>query len=569
MARHVARFALAALLATGCTAAETDDLDLGWDEAGAKADDPTADGVTATSADAVRLLGGYHKLLDTATDACVEPAGEALDYHVGAVEKPFDVFVVSSRDDLARKVGVDLSASIKAATVSANPALSFVDSFQQSRTSVNLLVAAKATYRVTSKGSVRLTPEAESWLATDPRTFLHRCGNFYVNGVELEAQLFVLIHFDLTSATASKTITADLGLAGPAGAVNLDGTLKASLERVAKREDVTMQTHVLDRGFLVDGGTGALMGSLLTGTLTADTFTKIDAVRAAMTSSLQGDVTRDATDYRGNTMRYAMPVRVDLRPYSRAQNAPLGGVGSPYEAIRNIIVPADQYLRALSRTAVRLDAVDHDEIQAFLGASAERKALFGIAPPAAPVFDVPAMTVIAQRQQTAIAAARDGVLDLASQCLASASEGALEACRAPDGTNPALLPELVAADRAIADYGRTGRIVPLAFSVKGVLRYDRGQDECARGAQRLPTLDEAKRLALPIGYATLPRSTTADLSHAAWHSGTSTCANIGGFPAFANPNPRAICATDGILSTPTMTTLCVPSQGPFAGLPTL
>jgi hypothetical protein len=89
MSRRLLRVALAALLATGCTAAEPD-VDLGWDEAGTKADDPTADGITATRADAVRLLDGYHKVLDASTDACVEPVDGTLDYHVGAVEKPFE-----------------------------------------------------------------------------------------------------------------------------------------------------------------------------------------------------------------------------------------------------------------------------------------------------------------------------------------------------------------------------------------------------------------------------------------------------------------------------------------------
>ena len=53
----------------------------------------------------------------------------------------------------------------------------------------------------------------------------------------------------------------------------------------------------------------------------------------------------------------------------------------------------------------------------------------------------------------------------------------------------------------------------------------------------------------------------------AWHSGTGTCSD--GSPAFANPTPHAACVTGSLFYTPPLTTLCVPSQGPFTGIRTL
>lgn len=69
---------------------------------------------------------------------------------------------------------------------------------------------------------------------------------------------------------------------------------------------------------------------------------------------------------------------------------------------------------------------------------------------------------------------------------------------------------------------------------------------------------------MPIANGTFARSTDSNDAYMAWHSGTGTCSD--GSLAFANPTPHAACVTGSLFYTPQLTTLCVPSQGPFTGI---
>lgn len=562
-----------------------DPVEDGWSEGG-KLDDPTAGGVVPTHSPDVRVLDGFHALLDAARGKCLEAEDGDAAYSVGAIEKPFELSFISRKEDLARTLGIDPQLKVKYAGATLDPSVSFLDSFKQTSTATHLLVAARASYRVSNTRGVRLTPEAEKWLISDPRTFLHRCGNFYVNGVELEAQLFVLIRFEAHSDEAERSIRAELGIGGAATtALSLDGSIKSRLEQLAKRNDVTVEMRVLDRGFLADGGTSSLIGSLVESGLSRATFERIDSVRNAMLASVQGDVCRDgghnvesctdrSTTYATNTLRNAVPVRVDLRPYSRATNAPLGGPGSPHEALRELVEGANVYLRALSRLDARLE-IARDEVGAFLAAPAANKAQFGIAPPAQPVYRLDALVDIATRYRDALDPARSDtsasrLRALITSCWTAAHEGAIEACATSDGSAPSALPEALAAEAEVEAYAAAGRIVPMRFSVAGVLRYEAGNDACARAGTRLPTLAEAQYLAIPIGFGELQRTNEERLRFAAWHSDKSQC--DGTFPAFGNPptgTPGTVCTHDTWISPHRTTTLCVPAGGPFEGLPSL
>ncbi|MBA2544015.1 MAG: hypothetical protein H0V17_30510 [Deltaproteobacteria bacterium] len=426
---------------------------------------------------------------------------------------------------------------------------------------------------------MKLTTEASELLVSDPRAFLHRCGNFYVNGVEHEAQLFVMIRLDAQTEEAARTINAELGLQGGTTVLGVDATIKGKLEQLAKREDITVEVSVLDRGFLSDGGTTGLISSLLTGGLDAMTFDKLDAVRRSMLESLNADVCRDGgmglaactgdrPGYAENAARNAVPVRIDLRPYARATNAPIGGPGSPYEAMRKLVDDANRHLRALSRNAIRIDAIVNDEISPFLDAPVARKASYGVAAPAPPVFTIDALVATATRFSDTFDVERAGspaaaLHDEIARCWASALEGAIDTCATPDAVDT--FPQTTAAEAAIADYNATGRIVPLRFSVEGVHRFADAETACASKARRLPTFDEAQRLAVTIGFAELPRTTETRLQFAAWHANREMCGG-GQLPAFANVPGGThdnVCTSDSLLSPHPATTLCVPPGGPF------
>ncbi len=565
------------VLACACVTAD-EPLD-DWSDPG-KADDPNSGGIVATHAPEVRVLDGFHALLDTTSGPCLETSGSGPAFQIGAIEKLFELRFVKEKEELAQTLGIDVGLKIKYGAASGAATASFLDSFKQTGTSTHLLVSARASYRVTNRRQIKLTPEAGEMLINDPRSFLHRCGNFYINGVEHEAQLFVMIRLDAQTEDAARTINADLALQGGTATLGVDATVKGKLEQLAKREDITVEVSVLDRGFLTDGGTTGVISSLLTTGLDAMTFDKIDRVRAAMLESLNADACRDGgmglatcsgerPGYENNAVRNAVPVRIDLRPYARATNAPIGGPGSPYETMRHLVDAANRHLRALSRNAARMDAIVNDEIAPFLAASATRKATYGIAAPAAPVFTVDELTATATRFRDTFDAERAGspaaeLHDEIARCWASALEGGIDTCAKPDTVDS--LPQTRAAEAALADYAASGRVVPLRFSSVGVMRFADAEATCASKALRLPTFDEAGRLAIAIGFADLPRTTETRLHFAAWHTNRGMCGGTD-FATFSNVPGGShgnLCTSDALLSQHPVTTLCVPPSGPFA-----
>jgi len=540
-----------------------------WTDPG-KLDDPSAGGIASTQTANARLLDGFNKLLDSTTDSCLAPVDTTPAFTVGDITKPFDLYFVSSKDDLARTLGIDVGLKVKYGTTSIGPSLDFLDSFKQTRSAIHLLLAARASYRVTNLRSVALTTQAKEWLVNDPHQFLNRCGNLFVNGAEYEAQLYVMIRIDALTEDASRSIGADLGLGAVTGPIGLDANVKAKLETIAKRNDVVVETHVLDRGFRTDGGTGDLMASLLATGVSKDTFVKVDAIREAMLKSLTNDACRDAgvaregcsgpmPGYMANNSRDAVAVKLDLRSYSRATNAPIGGPGSSFETMRNWLGGADRTLRTLSKSALRLEAIRKDEVLAFLAAPSARKVFYGIAPPAAPVTKLDTLVALATSTRDALDPDREGSVaaDLRT-CFANVVEGAPDACSTADKTTDAT-------DEAIAKYVATARIVPLRVAAKGVLGYQGARDACNAVAMRLPTFAEAQRLAIPIGYASLARTTEDRLKFAAWHSETGKCSN-GDAPALSSPpggTMQNVCTAENWLNPHPTTTLCVPAGGPF------
>lgn len=551
-----------------------------WSEPG-KFDGPSAGGVTPTHSTEVRVLDGFNALLDSKSGHCVEPVGDGPAYSVGAIEKPFDLSIISSKEDLARTLGVDVGLKIKYSGTSVGPTVHFLDTFKQTGSATHLLLAARASYKVTNTKPVQLTAAALQMLTEDRRTFMHRCGNTYVNGVQLEAQLFVMIRLDAQTDEAARTISADLGIGAGTDTLGIDATLAAKLDTLAKREDIRVDMHVLDRGFLADGGTTAVIASLLGSGLSADSFAKIDSVRAAMLASLNGDACRDGGQgletcpagdrpgYAANMARNAVPVNIDLRTYARVENGPLGGPGSVYEEMRNTIDGASRYLRSISSVAARLETISKDEVELFLNAPPANKANFSVAPPAPPVFTVDALSTIANRFRTRFDPTRAdsvamNVERLISDCWSSALEGAIESCAVPGDQSLSTVPAVQAAESAIADYVATGRVVPLRYASLGVMRYRDAYDACALVAKRLPTFAEAQRLAIPIGFANLQRSTDTAMRFIAWHNDASMCGN--NLPGFSNSPggiPGNVCTSESVLWPKPATTLCVPPGGPF------
>lgn len=204
-----------------------------------------------------------------------------------------------------------------------------------------------------------------------------------------------------------------------------------------------------------------------------------------------------------------------------------------------------------------------DELAPFLSATSDARARYGIAPPAAPVYRPSELVDIARRHHDRVITAKSEVDARIGDCWNAAVEGALDACAVP------LPPAVATVDAALADYVATGRIVPVRFAAKGVLGYGGAKDACVGSGMRLPTLVEAQRLAMPVGYLRLPRTGEDRLRYAVWHANTSKCGN-GELPAFSNPPTGTsgnLCTPDNWLNPHPTLTLCVPHAGPIEPLP--
>ncbi|MGE0548678.1 MAG: hypothetical protein AB7R00_16535 [Kofleriaceae bacterium] len=441
---------------------------------------------------------------------------------------------------------------------------------------------------MTNSRSVALTPEALDWLNNNPTMFLFKCGNLYANGVEHQAQLFMLIKIVAQTEDATKQIGFDLGLQPAANLlpIGLNANLKTKLEEISKREDVTLETHVLDRGFVADGSTGALIAELVGKGIAAETFTKIDTVRAAMSKSIAGDVCRDggvlgegctqgqAPGYLANTARHAVPTKVDLKPYTRATNAPLGGPGSNYEVMRTTLTNASAYLTELAKASAKMQSVLTTEIRNFLHAPPPAQLLYGVAPPAPPQFSVQSMVNLAKQYEAKFDP--DGSDSTASRidtlirdCWEAAEEGVFSACSANGPV--ANLAEIGEATALLKDYAANARIVPLRFSPKGSLGWIGANEACASASLRLPSAGEAERLGVVIGQGNLERPAEERLKFASWHSSREWCSDTD-YPLYTNApggEHKTICSQDSWLNPHPATTLCVPANGPFAGLTSL
>lgn len=541
-----------------------------------KADDPTAPGAMATEAGDVTILHGFNKLLDQTAAPCLAPVSGG-GYRVGNVEEKFDLSLVGSREELARQLDVDLGLKVKYKVVDAQGSFDLLDSFKSSRTSVTFLLRAVQQYRVLSTRAVELVPFARELLAKDPTGFLNQCGNLYINGIKYEAQFHVLIRYEARDEQTANAIKAELAITTPAP---ISGMVKTALDRTAKRADVSVTVGVASRGFLVSGtpASSSVVASLLGSGVSIETFAKVDELRAAMAASIRTDICRDAggkecdgPGYEANTLRSASPAGVTLVSYEKAVNAPRAGNGwNGYEEIRKTLAGADRYLRDYIKLQNQVEAVYLDEVDAFLSAGEARKLEFGLAPPAAPVFHLEELSSTASlwaskfRPETG---STTGALDdVILECWSGASSGNYAPCRGTVSDGPVFR----AATADLDSYRRTGRVMPLRFrAIDRGLDYQAARNLCAelvdeRGLRmRLPGLDEAERMGIPVAHANLPRAADPH-RYMIWHAHSQLCG--GGPSAFDNP-PDATSTTQHAkcpAANVQLPTLCVPTTGPFA-----
>lgn len=588
MKRAIMALGAGICLSTACIGSSTEEAEA--------PETPTGNGARyATTNGNVELLNGIHTLFDRTGGRCVAPAGgQPMQVSVGATTSSFNLVHVSSREELARELGIDFGLKIKYGLTRANASLNLVNSFSRSSRSVSFLLEIDREYGVQNRSPVLLTDNAAQRLTGDLNAFAQGCGTNYVDGVRYAAQLFVLISYTADSESTASEIKASLGVKAGIGPVGVTGDLKSRLATNAQREGVSVNVRVVSRGFdsgPSGGPTATLVADLVGGGVNDQTFQKIDTIRGLMQDSLRRDVCNDAGQgqcdgapargYAANALRFAEPIGVQLGFYGSADNAP-AGASEALQKMRTNLTLVERVMRDYGELLFRMEGAYRDEIDPFLLAPEARRAFYNVAPPAAPQHSPAELFRIGNewRQKfypqigDPVGWEVQAVMEQMQNCWNRASESVSETCVPPGADNAV---EAEAFKHGLAElelYRDTARILELRVSIAdSLLTHAEAEQYCNDLASpdgvryRLPTPDEATRLAPLVGWGPIPLSTENpyEMSMMTVDGRCSEDPSMPGAFFYAPPNaePETWCAGP----TRRMAAVCVPRSGPVPQLP--
>lgn len=475
----------------------------------------------------VALLGGFDRLFDRTASRCVEklPATETAPWTSGAFEPTFALDYVSSREQLAEELGVDLGLKVQHLVGSAELGLQLTRQFRRSTRSVSLLLKARQEYSVVNHADLALSDWALQLLKTDLDAFVNRCGTHFVHGIRYAGELVVLITFNANDEESLSGLTSSLGIRAGSRMTpfQVSGDLKVRLSQFAKQEGISVTVQVAGRGFSLSDGTHAsdgLIQHIVGSELNAETWTRLDAVRQNLNRSVAMDACRDAGEpecdgpgYDANRFRAAQPTGVELGQYEALYGA-LGEAEVPLSYVHAQRDRVEEYVRALAGLQEQMEKHFAYDLAPFLEAGAGARAAYNVVPPGLPAFTLQGLTDTANhwadelRPQAGAQVGRQiqALIDTELACWNAASRDVDHQC-VPAGLGAADTPAYRAFQEALLEYRSTARISPLRFRVgPGSLTFDEAQAFCneqrdADGARmRLPRRHETPLLAVLVGY---------------------------------------------------------------------
>ena len=548
----------------------------------------------ATANGNANLYNGFHTLFDKTSSQCVSVDPELArgsDYTVGNVESSFELRSVTSRDELASELGLDLGLKVKYLGTSADAQIDMTRKLKRNSRTANLILKIKSSYTVRNRQQLMLTANGLSRLAEGPARFVSACGTHYINGVQYAADVYLLITYTAHDEQTALDMKASLGLAGGLGPVDLSADVKSRLSRSSDIAGVSTTIEVATRGFSIDPSNEKILADLLNGNLTDETFSRLDNVRSSLASSIANDACRDtgegvcqgvtAPGYFDNASRTAVPAAVDIGFYDGLINVPLEGA-SHFGLIKERLTIVERFIRDWAELEERMEDVYWSEISIFLAADADAKSSYQIAPPGEPVrapidlIDISDeyMEMFFPEQGSQIGWKYEIAANMVRDCWNGASVDLLHACAPQDmaGTD---MEEWRDIETDLNTYDKEARILPLHYRLSASDSYDDSRDACtalntAGITYRPPTLQEAKLLAPALGFGTI--AWTGDSPHQTWIAADDPSALC---PDPARPNPTyrnapsssagsVVCVDkDGIFSGVQLNTVCVPSGGPL------
>ncbi len=528
---------IACLAAFGCDA-PTDEFAGGGTAA---TDRHNPNSTQLTNDPGVKLLSGYNAFLDAASVArCVAPGSSPETVAVGEIETEFYLKKVSSKEDLAKELNIELGASLKLPSASANVGLKLVNSLKRSSSSVNYVVRAVSRYTATSQGEPRLSDEGLKW-TDSPAAFLEKCGASFVSSVQYEAQVVGLLQFETHSENAVRDIEASLGGEGKVAAVEAGASIKTKVGKLTEKNNASLSVSVFTSGLDSDK-------PITVGGVAEDTFAKIDELRAQMATSVARDREADHKDYFKSTKRSARSIRITQRSYALLPNTPPGSA-----AVREAVLTlqrSEEFFRPVATAQVRMERVHEEEIQEFLKDVKEQHRYNIVGKPE---LTTAALGPIAKawaakfrpEEGTLVAPLRRAL----SACQTNAANGDYSACTSDKATDG----DIAAAVSGVTEYLASGRIVRMNLTpaAGGAMRHGDANAACAKMGMRLPKYTELRAVAPAVG--------ALGGEAGMWFAADNRCDT----PFFANDRGQGAASCDAtLLGTTKRRALCVPNDGP-------
>lgn len=585
----------------------------GGDDTGNQTDFTRENDVLVTYNGDLSLLGSYNELFDKAGDtACVEYEDGENRSRVSEPTRNLTIELVQKKEELARKLGVDLNVKARYAALGGNAAVNLLDEFSSSANSVTFLLSATADYMVRDVAgndhSIVLSQKGIDAVEEGPAAFARTCGTHFVGGVRYGARFYLLINFKATSHSTKTQMDASLGVDG---SVAGSGDVKTRLESTANMAGVQVTVKAASSGFILDGKpSDELVRALETLKVDETLFGAASQLYFGMTKAVENEYCLDSGEgscsgqespgYFNRSRRDTSVTGVQLAAYHGLSNAPVDAAERTFTPLKERVDVINRFIRNYSEIQVRMDNVYYDEIKPFMDASTSQKAMYNIAPPGEALATPNEVYEVARELDELIYPPTGGVmgwlredaLDRTTQCLEKVSVDIMASCTENDepvsGEHPG--GELEADETKqwnelyafFDDYEKTKRIMPIQVAVGTYpVTYKNAQGHCDYLANRLNRELERQGSTTKVVYRLAKRDevpylgpvlshgnvkwTGADQLHATWYSpvGANSCGSD--HPYFQNQPTGAPVygCTPNDWWDDDLITVCVPASGPM------
>ena len=546
---------------------------------GPKSDQPVADGeFVPTQNNNVVLNKGYHALFDSTSNTCVEQQRAVPVAQVTDIRDKFQLTYVTSRSELADKLGIDLSLKVAHTIGSAGLSTKLLNEFAENRNSVHLLLTVERSYLVQNRDEVDYRERTFQKLEASANEFLQACGANYVSAVRYGGYLQMLIVYTAANATQKQELEAEIG--ANASALNAEATLSTLLAHTAANENSALSVTAVRSG--LDAETTNLADLIAAG-ISSETLSQVRLLEQNLAESIRTDSCVDSggcpvTSGRGvvdcepcsnspgyfdNPARDASVLGVHLGQYnnlfgSSTQYKPV------YDAIREHWREVEDTTRALSSAQDELEGAYMTQIRPFLNATAANRAQYNN--PTNPASTVAELTAAvepwAAKFNPNAGAVTRVITDHVEACWGRAAADVGETCSTVgryDGSDVDLL-ELALSE--LDTYEQTGRPVSMDVRVweeENAVQLAHAKALCQRfepaGTFRVPTLDEVELIAPMLNEGPIPWN----LDQKSIYVDTTQC-----------PSGEPVLVGSGgewqleCLGRDRRVVLCVPAAGPFA-----